>query len=79
MDGQIQLTQMQPGQSGIIDSISGADNLRYRMMEMGLLPGTNVKFVRRAPLGDPIELEIRGFHLSLRSSEAEHIGVILKS
>ena len=49
--------------------------LRQRLMEMGLLPGTSVRVVRLAPLGDPIDLEIRGYHLSLRKSEAGLIEV----
>jgi Fe2+ transport system protein FeoA len=49
--------------------------LQQRLMEMGLLPGTKVRVVRLAPLGDPIDLEVRGFHLSLRKSEAQTIEV----
>ncbi len=44
-----------------------------RMREMGLLPGTRVKLVRTAPLGDPLEIEVRGYHLSLRRDEAARI------
>ena len=40
---------------------------------MGLLPGTTVILVRTAPLGDPIEIKVRGYHLTLRKSEAEHV------
>ena len=50
---------------------TGADFLRLR--EMGLLAGTSVTLVRAAPLGDPLEIKIRGYHLTLRKSEAEHI------
>ena len=46
---------------------------RPRLMEMGLLVGTPVELVRFAPLGDPLELKVRGYHLSLRRHEAEHI------
>ncbi len=49
----------------------GAAFLRLR--EMGLLAGTPVTLVRAAPLGDPLEIKIRGYHLTLRKSEAEHI------
>jgi len=44
-----------------------------RLLEMGVLPGTEVEFVRCAPFGDPIDLKIRGYHLSLRKQEAELI------
>ena len=48
-----------------------------RLREMGLLPGTRVKFLRWAPLGDPLEIELRGYKLSLRRHEAELIEVAL--
>ena len=71
----VQLKDMEPGQKGVVAHFSGQDGQRLRLMEMGLLPGTEVRFVRRAPLGGPLELEVRGFHLSLRQSEADCIGV----
>ncbi len=46
---------------------------RARLMEMGLLVGTPVELVRFAPLGDPVEIKVRGYHLTLRRSEAERI------
>ena len=75
MDRLIQLKDMQPGQRGVVTAFQGEDRQRLRLMEMGLLPGTEVRFVRRAPLGDPMEVEIRGFHLSLRAREAACIGI----
>ena len=71
----VKLNDMQPGQSGTVQSFEGEDRERLRLMEMGLLPGTQVRFVRRAPLGDPLEVEVRGFHLSLRARQAALIGV----
>jgi len=79
MDSIVQLTDMEPGQKGIVDAFLGDEKDRYRLMEMGLLPGTEVRFIRRAPLGDPLEVEIRGFHLSLRAQEAAGIGISLCS
>ncbi|MEX0331708.1 MAG: ferrous iron transport protein A [Puniceicoccaceae bacterium] len=73
----VQLREMEPGQTGTVSQFSGEDGQRLRLMEMGLLPGTEVRFVRRAPLGGPLELEVRGFHLSLRQSEADCIEVKL--
>ena len=52
---------------------SGSAFLRLR--EMGLLPGTSFTLVRRAPLGDPIEIKIRGYNLTLRKTEADHVMV----
>ena len=75
MDQLVQLKDMKPGQRGTVTTFTGEDGERLRLMEMGLLPGTEVRFVRRAPLGDPMEVEIRGFHLSLRAREAACIGI----
>jgi ferrous iron transport protein A len=71
----VPLKDMRPGQRGTVSAFTGREAERLRLMEMGLLPGTEVRFVRRAPLGDPLEVEVRGFHLSLRASEAASIGI----
>ena len=68
---------MQTGQQGIVEDLGGEGRESLRLMEMGLLPGTQIRFVRRAPLGGPLEVEMRGFHLSLRAKEAESIRVAL--
>ena len=73
MQSVVKLRDMRSGQSGVVTDLGVANGERFRLMEMGLLPGTLVRFVRRAPLGGPIEVEIRGFHLSLRAQEAEGI------
>ena len=75
MERLVQLNDMQPGQRGVVASFTGEDGERLRLMEMGILPGTEIRFVRRAPLGDPMEVEVRGFHLSLRAREASSIGI----
>ena len=49
--------------------------VRRRLLELGLLPGTPIEVVRRAPLGDPIELSVRGYRLSIRADEARAIAV----
>ena len=51
------------------------EEIRQRLMEMGLTKGANCTLVRFAPMGDPIEIEVRGFHLSLRKAEAQGIEV----
>lgn len=79
MDRVVQLAEMEPGQRGIVREYRGEDRNRYRLMEMGLLPGTEVRFIRRAPLGDPLEVEVRGFHLSLRAREASIIGITVQA
>jgi len=67
------LDQLQPGQRGTIEEISHEHPAIERLMEMGLVPGTPLLVVRFAPLGDPIEIEARGYNLSLRRSEASAI------
>lgn len=59
----------------VIDTVGGERAFRRRLMELGVLPGTVVKVLRVAPLGDPIELEVRGCRLSIRRQEAATIGV----
>lgn len=77
METLVKLAEMRPGQRGIVTEFSGDDGQQMRLMEMGLLPGTEVRFVRKAPLGDPLEVEVRGFHLSLRKVEASRIAISL--
>lgn len=71
------LDQLQPGQSATIHKVGGAGALRHRLMDMGLTRGTLVVVVKRSPLGDPIDYLVRGYHLTLRKSEAQIIEVTL--
>lgn len=64
------------GQSGRVQSIALYDEGATRLMEMGLIPGTTVKVARVAPLGDPIDILVRGYHLSLRLAEAKAITLV---
>ncbi|MDC1141677.1 FeoA family protein [Planctomycetota bacterium] len=63
------------GDSATVVNVSGNADLEQRILEMGLLPGQVVTVVRTAPLGDPIEVEVMGYQLSLRKSEAAQIEV----
>ena len=68
------LGELRPGERGVVLRwIGGAPPTR--LLEMGVLAGTEVEVVRRAPLGDPIEIKLRGYHLSVRREEAEQIEV----
>lgn len=67
------LSTFTPGESGVISRLEGRPAVTRRLMELGLVPGTPIVMVRRAPLGDPMEVSVRGLHLSLRRSEAGHI------
>jgi Fe2+ transport system protein FeoA len=69
------LDRLLPGESGVIARLQGDHAITRRLMELGLVPGTFVTLIRRAPLGDPIVLAVRGVHLSLRRSEASQIHV----
>jgi ferrous iron transport protein A len=69
------LTELAPGQTGRIHRIEGEPGTRQRLQEMGLIRGTQIQFVRAAPLGDPIEIRVRGYHLSLRRQEAVNVVV----
>ena len=70
----VPLHKLLPKEKGIVHSISTeAPSLRQRLLEMGLTRGSSVEFIRTAPLGDPVEILIRGYRLSLRKREAESV------
>lgn len=69
------LASLAPGDRAIVRHIRADQGFARRLMELGLIPGTEVALVREAPLGDPIELVVRGSHFSIRRSEAERIHV----
>jgi ferrous iron transport protein A len=69
------LTLITKGTVATVTQINVPPASRARLMEMGLLVGTKVELVRFAPLGDPVEIKIRGYNLTLRKSEAEQIMV----
>lgn len=69
------LSSMAAGAVGTVVELRLPPESRGRLLEMGLLVGTGVELVRFAPLGDPVEIKIRGYHLSLRRHEAELIMV----
>ena len=63
------------GSTTHVVDISGEDNTSLRLLEMGLTPGVEVTVVSTAPLGDPVELELRGYRLSIRRNEAARVVV----
>ena len=69
------LAQLPVGARGRVTSIEGDDDLSVRLLEMGLTPGVEVAVIGTAPLGDPLELELRGYRLSVRKSEAARVSV----
>jgi ferrous iron transport protein A len=69
------LTALKIGAAATVSDIKLRPEARGRLLEMGLLVGTPVQLVRFAPLGDPVEIKVRGYHLTLRRHEAEQIWV----
>ncbi len=69
----VPLSLLEPGEKGRVIRVGGWGAIRKRIVEMGIVPGTIVEVERLAPLGDPIELKLKGYHLSLRKEEAAGI------
>lgn len=69
------LAELPVGASATVGRVLGERRLAVRLMELGLVPGTSVRVERKAPLGDPVELSIRGYGLSIRRADAERIEV----
>jgi len=69
------LDQLPLGQSAKVTKLTGAPAVRRRLMEMGITPAATIQAIRWAPLGDPLDIKIRGYHLSLRREEASAVEV----
>ena len=69
------LKDLKPGKSGVVLNLGKKGSVRKRLMDMGITPGVDIEVVKVAPLGDPIEVNLRGYELSLRKDEAEHINL----
>ena len=69
------LKELKPGESGIIESISGRSAIKRRIRDMGVTNGSMIEVIRVAPMGDPIEVKVKDYHLSLRKDEAADIVV----
>lgn len=67
------LRDLKIGESAVIARVGTSGALKQRFMDMGITKGVEVKVIKIAPLGDPIEIEIRGYNLSIRKSDAENI------
>jgi Fe2+ transport system protein FeoA len=71
----IPLSELKPGQKGQIEKVAGDGAVKRRIRDMGVTTGSLVEVVRVAPMGDPIDVKIKGYHLSLRKQEAADIQV----
>ncbi len=69
------LDDLKPGEHAVIRAVRGEGALRLRLLDMGLIPRTKLTFQKVAPMGDPIEINIRGYELTLRVAEARNIEV----
>ena len=69
------LDKLKDGEKAVITKVNGAGNLRCRLLDMGLIPKTTVMIVKRAPMGDPLEIRLRGYELTIRKDEAKNIEV----
>lgn len=69
------IAKLEPGESGIVDKVGGEGALHRHLLDMGLTPGVKVTLVRTAPLGDPLEIRLRGYALTLRKDDAACISL----
>ena len=66
------------GESGIVKSVAGEGKIKRRLFDMGITPGAEVLMRKKAPLGDPIEISVRGYELTLRKTEAACVNMGVK-
>ena len=71
------LDQLLPGQAAKVKKVGGKGAVRRRLMDMGVINGTEIVMVKASPFGDPVEYKMRGYSLSLRKSEAQMIEVTI--
>ncbi len=69
------LSQLSVGEKGVITKVNGEGAIRRRLFDMGLTPGAEVYLRKKAPLGDPIEIALRGYELTLRKAEAAQVEI----
>lgn len=71
----VKLATLKDGQKGIVESLEGHGNIQHRLVDMGVVKGSHIAVIKRAPLGDPIEVKVKGTELALRKAEAAMISV----
>ena len=75
----LSLDALEAGRHARVTAVSGTGAVARRLMEMGVVPGAPVRVIKAAPLGDPLEVRVRNYHLALRRSEAETIMVVMNA
>ena len=74
----IKLVEMHVGSSGIVEALEGHGNIQHRLVDMGVVKGSHISVVKVAPLGDPVEIKVKGTELALRKNEAAMISVAVE-
>lgn len=71
----VKLADMKPGVSGVVEALEGHGHIQHRLVDMGVVKGSHITVVKVAPLGDPVEVKVKGTALALRKNEAAMISV----
>lgn len=71
----VKLADMKPGVNGVVEALEGHGNIQHRLVDMGVVKGSHITVVKVAPLGDPVEVKVKGTALALRKNEAAMISV----
>ena len=75
----VSLDALEAGRHARVAAVRGSGAVARRLMEMGVVPGAPVRVIKAAPLGDPLEVRVRNYHLALRRSEAQTVSVVLST
>lgn len=75
----VSLADMKVGQSGVVEALEGRGNIQHRLVDMGVVKGSHIMVFKKAPLGDPVEVKVKGCALALRMNEAAMISVAVES
>ncbi len=70
------LSQYSIGEKGVVKAVNGEGAIRRRLFDMGITPGAEIFLRKKAPLGDPVEISLRGYELTLRKAEAAHVEMV---
>jgi len=73
----VSLDALEAGRHARVTAVRGSGPVARRLMEMGVVPGAPVRVIKAAPLGDPLEVRVRNYHLALRRSEAQTVSVVM--
>ena len=69
------LLDLKPGESAVVRKLHGTGPLRRRFNDMGIVPGTSLQYIKPAPLGDPIQIKVKGMNISIRKNDAKDVEI----